>query len=227
MKIIFGSSSKWRRQVIEREGLKIDGTMSPDIDEDHIGRRQPLPGENIVTTASILSSTICRAKADALVDRFKRQESDNTNNNSNNSTINASEPVFIITSDQVVACDGAIREKPKDANEARQFLKSYQTGSICYTITAVQITNARDGSKFYSDVDVQEITFDPFPDSSIDGLIAKGEIFTCSGGFVCEDPLLAPYIHIQDTTSVMGMPIKLLRSLLAKVDTPPHITPIS
>ena len=38
----------------------------------------------------------------------------------------------------------------------------------------------------------------PFPDSVIDDLVKKADIFTCAGGFVIEDPLLAPYLDRTD-----------------------------
>ena len=35
---------------------------------------------------------------------------------------------IILTFDQVVVCDGELREKPVDESEARKFLKSYSEG---------------------------------------------------------------------------------------------------
>ena len=36
---------------------------------------------------------------------------------------------IILTFDQVVVCDGELREKPIDESEARKFLKSYSEGT--------------------------------------------------------------------------------------------------
>lgn len=51
---------------------------------------------------------IARAKAAALLPQVK-------------------EPSVLICSDQVIRCNGEVREKPVDEEEARRFLKSYRT----------------------------------------------------------------------------------------------------
>ena len=95
--IILGSSSIWRKQVLTNLGYKFT-TMSPDIDEKAIRYnwryyftvltlfRDPDPTK--------LTLMIANAKADALLSKV-------------------TEPSILITSDQVIVCNGVIREKPE------------------------------------------------------------------------------------------------------------------
>jgi len=81
-KIILGSSSKWRKEVLTKMGYQFT-TMSPDIDEKSIRHSDPKP----------MTLMISRAKADALFSKV-------------------TEPSILITSDQVIVWNGQVREKP-------------------------------------------------------------------------------------------------------------------
>lgn len=95
MKIILGSSSKFRRMVMDEMGLQYE-VISPDIDEKAI--RFADPDELVLAIAN--------AKADAVVQQV-------------------SEAALVITSDQVVVWNGQIREKPESFDQAKEFIKSY------------------------------------------------------------------------------------------------------
>lgn len=98
--LILGSSSPWRRKIMDRLGLTY-AVMSPDIDEKAIRAADPRE----------LVLKIGQAKAAALVPRV-------------------SAPSLIITSDQVTLWGGEIREKPVDAAEARRWLDDYGTAPL-------------------------------------------------------------------------------------------------
>lgn len=185
-KIILGSASKWRRQILEKAGYEF-GVMEPNIDERKIRHSDPKK----------LALALAYAKADALIPQIK-------------------EPALLITVDQVVLCNGHIYEKPNSAQEAREFMHSYSQHPA-QTITAVVVTNTKN-SKQVSGVDIVNITFKPIPKSVIEELIAKGEIFSCAGGFQIEDENgnLNPYIENIDgaVDSVKGLPIKLMEDLI-------------
>jgi predicted house-cleaning NTP pyrophosphatase (Maf/HAM1 superfamily) len=51
---------------------------------------------------------------------------------------------ILITSDQVIVWNGQIREKPRDANECREFLRSYQH-SPAEAVDAVVVTILKTG----------------------------------------------------------------------------------
>lgn len=95
MKIILGSSSKLRQQVMREMGIDFE-IMSPDINEQEIRMADPRK----------LVLALAQAKARAIVNLIN-------------------EPAIIITADQVISFKGQIREKPRTAEEAKGFLQSY------------------------------------------------------------------------------------------------------
>jgi septum formation protein len=106
-KIILGSSSKYRAQVLRQHGWTFD-IMKPEIDEQ-------LAGGDRVGDPSAVALRIAKAKCEAL----KKQ---------------VTEPAILICADQVVSWKGQIREKPKDEKvnlvnidrkQAKEFLNSY------------------------------------------------------------------------------------------------------
>ena len=61
---------------------------------------------------------------------------------------------------------------------------------------------------------------DPDPDAVADALIARGEIMSCAGSFVVEDPDLKPYLGEREgeLSSVQGLPAQLTRELLERAN---------
>lgn len=189
MKIILGSGSAYRRKAMTDMGYDFE-VVTADIDEKAIRHEDP----------AVLTLALAKAKAEAIMPKL-------------------SESAILITSDQVVACDGVIREKPVDEAQAREFLASYATHPA-ETVSAVMATNTATGRQ-ESGVDGAKIYFKPLPESVIDALIADGDVFTKAGGFAAEDPLLAPYVdRIEGTLdSIGGLPKALTRQLIDKVST--------
>lgn len=95
MRIILGSQSVGRRQMMEEMGLEFE-VMVSGIDEKAIRFEDPAE----------LVTALAKAKAAALLNRIAG-------------------PAVLITSDQVAVCEGEIREKPLTEEEARRFLESY------------------------------------------------------------------------------------------------------
>jgi septum formation protein len=93
MKFILGSSSQWRQILFQRHFPEQEAIfLSPEIDERAIRHQD----------AETLTRLIANAKADALVHRLGEQDED----------------VLLICMDQVVRCQGSIREKPESAKQA-------------------------------------------------------------------------------------------------------------
>ena len=111
MKLILGSSSKYRKNILEKAGY-IFNVLIPDIDEKLIKTDDPYKR----------SLVMARAKADALVSKIK-------------------EPALLITSDVVVVCNGELREKPQSEDEARKFLREYGEGVGPEGVTAIVVYN--------------------------------------------------------------------------------------
>ena len=192
--VILGSSSKWRKSVLEGSlpGL-ISKQMSADIDEKAI--RHP--------DAEVLCVKIAQAKADELVPQIKELSLGT---------------VLLITGDQVVRFGSEIREKPETAEENYEFLTSYTPDTPLETCSSVVITSLPSG-KQVTGVDVCRITFNEIPKAVQEIVVAKGETLQCCGGFVIEDSDLSPFIKSidGDIDSVQGMPINLTKKLLAEI----------
>ena len=123
--------------------------------------------------------------------------------------------------DQVIAYRNTIREKPETEAQCREYLASYESEPAC-TVTAVVVTNAQTGEQV-SGVDIARQWFKPIPGDVVSRVIAKGDIMHCAGGFMVDDPDFHPYLAGRegDEDSIMGMPVALMRALLARL----HYTP--
>lgn len=187
MKIILGSKSAGRRQVLEKAGYKFE-VMTADIDE------KATRSDDYEKLPLILA----HAKADALLEKIK-------------------EPAILITSDQVVVCNGELREKPETEEEARRFLESYAMYPA-QTNTAVVVTNTVTGKRAEG-VDIAKAYFKPIPEAVIDKLIEEGKVMHAAGGYIIEDPLCKPYVErIEgERDSITGLPLKLTEKLMEEV----------
>ena len=111
MKLILGSSSKYRKNILEKVGYVFD-VLVPDIDEKIIQIDDPYKRPLVVA----------RAKAEILIPQIK-------------------EPALLITSDVIAVCNGKVREKPESKDEAREFLREYSGGIGPEGVTAIVIYN--------------------------------------------------------------------------------------
>jgi len=182
--IILGSSSIWRRKILASLGYEFE-VMSPDIDEKAIRDTDP----------KILTLKIARAKSEALKTQLTSH-------------------AILITSDQVIVCNGEIREKPKNKDECRAFLRSYNNyPAECFT--AVVVYNTKTKSHFEG-VDVAKQYFKNISEAVIESLIGQGDALYCAGGFVRE--LMADNLGETEgeEESVVGLPKTLTKTLIAK-----------
>lgn len=188
MKLILGSASRGRREVLKKAGYEFE-VMSADIDEKSI--RDPDPKRLVLALA--------RAKLAALIP-------------------NVTAPAIVITSDQVVVCQGRIFEKPTSFAEAKMFL-DYFVHYPAQTMTSVVVHNLRTGQSAEG-VDVCKVRLKPISDARLEELIYEGKFFSYhyAGGFQIEttDDKLNPYVEKLEGSinSVKGMPLHLLRQLL-------------
>ena len=118
MKLILGSSSKYRKEVLGKAGYVFE-VLSPDLDEKLIKVDDPYERPKI----------LARAKADSLLSKV-------------------SEPALLITLDIVVVADGKLYEKPETHEHARQMLRQYRAGVVPETICAMVVTNTETGEQF-------------------------------------------------------------------------------
>ncbi|KAL7124391.1 hypothetical protein ABFS83_14G045600 [Erythranthe nasuta] len=195
-KIILGSSSIARKQILSDMGFQFT-TMYADIDEKAIRKEKP---EDLVMA-------LAEAKADAIVGKLQNIKNQETDGKS----------TLVIAADTVVVYEGAIREKPSDKEEARQFLKDYSGGHAA-TVSSVLVTNLNTGLK-KGEWDKVEIHFHDIPEEIIENLIEEGIVLNVAGGLIIEHPLVLPYVKqvVGGTDSVMGLPKALTRRLMNEV----------
>jgi septum formation protein len=115
MTLILGTSSQFRRKLFQEsfsdfisKDEKIEQFISPDIDEK----------ASRDSDSEKLCQKIAVAKCDAILKEYEEKLPKDS---------------IILTFDQVVVCDGELREKPVDESEARKFLKSYSEGSNTFS----------------------------------------------------------------------------------------------
>lgn len=187
MDMILGSGSSSRKRILAELGFSFT-VMTADIDEKTIRDTEPMR----------LVEKLARAKAQAILPHIQN-------------------PSLLITADQVVACNGRILEKPRDAEEARAFLRLYPTHAPLI-VNGLCVTNTQTGQAAFG-TDTTRVVFSLIPDHAIEAMILEGRIFHAAGGFYAEDPMFAPYLISMEGTpdSCSGLPKKLLTKLLEAV----------
>ncbi|MBN1684534.1 MAG: Maf family protein [Gammaproteobacteria bacterium] len=191
MKLILGSASKGRREVLEKAGYDFE-VMSADIDEKSIRFDDPKK----------LVLALANAKLAALLPKIK-------------------EPAIVITSDQVVFCHGQIFEKPTSLEEAKNFLDYFvQYPAQTFTSVVVKNTQTGkkvEGVDVCT-VRLKPISKKMLEDLIREG---KFFSYHYAGGFQIEtsDNQLNPYVEKLEGSidSVKGLPLNLLKKLLNQV----------
>lgn len=102
MKIVLGSSSIFRRKILEDAGISFE-VVSPDIDEKKIRTTDN------AHTPVVLSYAKAQAAAEKVL-----------------------EPAIIIACDQVILCNGNILEKPESPQEIRAWYDMYAKYPVEY-----------------------------------------------------------------------------------------------
>ncbi|XP_010677774.1 uncharacterized protein LOC104893375 isoform X1 [Beta vulgaris subsp. vulgaris] len=229
-KIILGSKSKARREILEQMGYEFT-IMTADIDEKAIRKEKP---EDLVMA-------LAEAKADAIISKL--QIADIQVNDSEPTLLISADtvcipffkpaeatlpkppngdlrtdagPTILITGDQVVVYEGMVREKPSSKEEARRYMKDY-SGSKASTVSSVLVTNLQTGFR-KGEWDKVEILFDEIPDETIDKLIEEGAVLGVAGGLIIEHPLILPLVKevVGTTDSVMGLPKAVAERLISE-----------
>lgn len=188
MKIILGSQSENRKQVLTEAGYTFD-VLVPGIDEKAIRH------EDFYELPLHLS----RAKAEALLPRIK-------------------EPAMLITADQVIVWKGELREKPRDLKEARRYLETFSGSEYpAECVNGITVTNTASG-KSLSEREISKVYFSTLPGETVEAFLKEGTMYKYAGGFTPQSKLLEPYLRIEGTfESVLGLPLEVLKRLLKNV----------
>lgn len=198
LRIILGSSSRWRAEILEKEGYKNIDIIPPNIDEQQECLRSDNPPELVLKVAS--------AKLEKVISEIPP-------------IVEEGDQIFVICCDMVVVCNNRIREKPKDEEECKEFLRSYSQGSAAEGVCGVVVYNYQT-QKSAAGVEVCSQYFKPMSEEFIQHLITIGNVMQCCGGFTIED--MADYLadRIGDETTIIGLPRILTSSLLSQIGYP-------
>lgn len=200
MKVILGSSSLGRKQILAKAGLKFE-VIAPDIDERAIRDGDP----------RILTQALAGAKAIAIAAKC------------------GVEPAVIITADQVAVYRDEIREKPATKDEAIRWLSQYDATAPVEFITTIFVSRVGGEYATQQQTHRSVLWYDRLPPLIIRRLVDIGTVMQSCGACALEDPLIAHYICSIDGegtnrnihTSIIGLPIDTTLAMLARFDIRP------
>jgi len=196
-RFILGSESVWREKIFKAMEPVYE-VIKPDIDEKSI--TLPDTDERANSDPAKLTMAIARAKAENILETFMESPflSDR----------------LLVTCDQVAVFNKQIREKPKDAAEAKKWIAQYVAKPV-ETFTSVVVTNIKTKERFEG-TDTASQQFKKIPAKVLSEIIEKGDILKCCGGFMVDEPAIAPFLGKRTGTlsSLQGFPRNLVRRLL-------------
>ncbi|KAF8675366.1 hypothetical protein HU200_047731 [Digitaria exilis] len=155
--------------------------MSADIDERAIRKDKP---EELV-------KALAEAKAEAIKLKIHGECAPDGN-----------QTTLLITSDQVMVSKGTIRERPRSAEEAREFIKGY-SDDRAFAVNFVLVTNLSTGTT-KGGWDIPEIKFHHIPDEFIDRVVNQGDMTCVAGGLKLTHPSVLPFIKELRSRSSKG-----------------------
>ena len=169
MKIVLASESRSRRRALDILGLSYEVRPSA-IDEKSIRDSDP----------AALTRKLAEAKA-----REVMQSLNGTPGSEHGST--QAEPAVVVAGDAVVAKEGKIYEKPRDLEEATNFLRELSNSTFQFVTALVVIRT--DTLRVLSTVETSEIHFRPLADREIRDYITGYPVLRFAGAFEGEGVL--------------------------------------
>lgn len=192
-RLILGSSSPYRRELLARLGLPFE-TCSPDVDE------RPLPGEPPKTLALRLS----HAKAQRVA-----------------SVLGHDQPALVIGSDQVADLHGQCIGKPGDHERATQQLRA-MSGQTVYFHTAVTLWHTQMGHQA-TELHSVAVRFRELDEDTIEQYLQAEQPYDCAGSAKAEGLGIAllEAIDSNDPTALIGLPLIAVARLLRQAGLDP------
>lgn len=188
-KIILGSASPRRRELLEQIGIEFEVAVSQT--EEYY--TSSIPQEIVRQLALRKAKSIAKRLAD-------------------------SEDCVIIGADTIVVQDGEILGKPKDAEDAFHMLKCLQ-GRMHKVYTGVVLLEYRNGKTVSRESHAEEtkVFVHSMEDEEISRYIAGGESMDKAGGYGIQGPFAAYIDRIEgDYYNVVGLPLSYLYQRLKR-----------
>lgn len=198
MKLILGSTSPFRKQLLERLHLEFS-CAAPDIDET------PLAGESIENMVMRLAEL----KAEAVAAQIKPRGED----------------ALIIGSDQSAVLNGRPLSKPGNFDNAVRQLTEASGQRIVFQ-TGLCLLNTRTGRK-QTLCEPYTVVFKNLSTQTIERYLKIEEPYNCAGSFKSEGLGIALFEKMQgdDPNSLIGLPLIRLIKMLGNeaIEIPPAI----
>ena len=126
--------------------------------------------------------------------------------------------VFILAADTLVAADGKVLGKPLDYADAARMLHLL-SGRSHYVYTGVAVLSP--GGKLFSGTDQTSVTFCEIPEGEIREYLNSAEPFDKAGSYALQGHASFWVTRLEGSdTSVIGLPLYLVRELLLKAGFP-------
>lgn len=198
--MVVGTSAQQRRSLAaEHFGNRYALVfISPDIDEKGIRD----------TDATLLTRRIALAKMKAVQLHIEKDSALSARLQSLPGSV-------VVTFDQVVVWNDAIREKPADSEECKRFIRSYSNSSVATVQTTVLYRV--DTMKQDSFTNNTMTYYGELPDDLTDRVIGRDHCLNSAGALVVEDSdMLSRMIRIDPGTmhEVQGMCARAVEQLL-------------
>lgn len=123
---------------------------------------------------------------------------------------------LILACDTVAECNGQVLGKPRDEDHARQMLRTLQ-GSEHRVLSGLCLWQRPDGQPRV-EVAVTTLYMDELSDQKLDQYLASGDWEGKAGAFGYQDRLGWVHIRSGSESNVVGLPMELLRAMLARLD---------
>jgi septum formation protein len=120
---------------------------------------------------------------------------------------------LVLGADTIVAIDGAILGKPRDAEQAREYVGRLN-GRTHEVVGGIAL--ARDGAVVATAVEVTRVTFHDWDDAALDRYVATGEWEGRAGGYAIQGAggSLVAFVD-GDYLNVVGLALDRVKVLLA------------
>lgn len=190
MRIVLGSTSKWRHSIATKSlGMEIE-MASADIDEKSVARNAnpKTPADHVAVIAS--------AKLDKIIHDMK--EGDNK------------EDAIIMCYDTVVVHNNEILEKPKDEEDLIRMVKLWsQKGAKTYVFTAVVVGNLSTGKRLEKVVRAEMVMTRDLTEEEFNNYVADKYVRQSSGALIVENmqEINAVEITEGDLDIIQGFPV--------------------
>ncbi|MCW8108710.1 Maf family nucleotide pyrophosphatase [Alteromonas ponticola] len=189
--LILASSSPYRRQQLTSLGLQVE-SVAPKIDESVLSAEHP----------QILAERLAQAKAQKIAQQYP--------------------DAVIIGSDQTACVNvddkSVILGKPGNIEKATLQLLQCQGKTVTF-FSAVCVQHARNAKSIVR-TEITEVTFRPLHEADIVAYLESEQPYDCAGSFKAEGKgiLLFERLSSRDPNALIGMPLILLREILAEFE---------